>query len=491
MNGRRTMRGLGLVVLGLLAGTLVACGGGRERRAREPGAAVWATPAAVPLAAETAERLQAAGVVELFLEGGRIENGAGTVRVERLFGAAPRTVGRTMLVVRGRAPEGKSGAEALANELRAVVAEADGRGIRPAGLHLDFDPVPSGLQLIELLGPVRKALPADRLLSVTIPRTALGDRDLPRVAKLTDFWVVFLFGQRPGEAEEFSFWDFYRTEQDARRVDALGEPFLLGVSTLATCSRLGPDGGVREVRTAFRLFPLLVHRGLERVPGSLLLGVDCQVVELRTRSRLGIDGWRLEPKDRLRMVRAPVHLVEELERLAGSWGLARHLGQLFYRLPEAGEGLSLSGAALAAALEPGAATPEIEVAIETLPARSGRLRFRVHLQNRSDLPTEIAALEHNFLTLHAPGARVHDVDLGEFSRYDLARSDACGERRGVLRADEVRLFVPMLEAGAEIVSGPLELIAPGRSQRLLISFDFLLPDGRVLAPPATEWELGN
>jgi len=55
----------------------------------------------------------------------------------------------------------------------------------------------------------------------------------------------------------------------------------------------------------------------------------------------------------------------------------------------------------------------------------------------------------------------------------------------------VRLFVPMLEAGAEIVSGPLELIAPGRSQRLLISFDFLLPDGRVLAPPATEWELGN
>ena len=37
----------------------------------------------------------------------------------------------------------------------------------------------------------------------------------------------------------------------------------------------------------------------------------------------------------------------------------------------------------------------------------------------------------------------------------------------------------------------LELIAPGRSQRLLISFDFLLPDGRVLAPPATEWELGN
>ncbi|HNU83714.1 MAG TPA: hypothetical protein PKO05_09815, partial [Thermoanaerobaculia bacterium] len=177
MNGRRTMRGLGLVVLGLLAGTLVACGGGRERRAREPGAAVWATPAAVPLAAETAERLRAAGVVELFLEGGRIENGAGTVRVERLFGAAPRTVGRTMLVVRGRAPEGKSGAEALANELRAVVAEADGRGIRPAGLHLDFDPVPSGLQLIELLGPVRKALPADRLLSVTIPRTALGDRD--------------------------------------------------------------------------------------------------------------------------------------------------------------------------------------------------------------------------------------------------------------------------------------------------------------------------
>jgi len=492
MNVRSGSRRAALAVAGIaLAGTLLACDAGGGRRERGPGSAVWESPAAQSLAPEIAARLRAAGAGERFLEAGRLEGAAGAVRVAKAALARRDTAGRTTLVVRGAVPEGEAVPRALATEVRSLLAEADGRGLQPVGIHLDLDPFPAPARLFELLGPLRETLPGERLLSITVPRAALGDRELARLADLTDFWVVFLFGQRPGEQEDLAYWDFHATEQDARRVEAIGEPFLLGASTLATLSRLGARGEVREERTAFHLFPLLAHRSLERVSGSLLLGVDRQVVELRTRGRLAVEGWSLEPGERLRMVRAPVHLVEELERLAGSWGLAHHLGQLYYRLPEPGEVLSLSGAAIAAGLEPGPATPELRAEVESLPSPPGRFRFRIRLANASDLPTEVAALEHNFVALSAPGARVRDVELGEFVRYDLARSDARGELRGVLRADEVRLFVPLVEGRAEIESGPIELVAGSGPLRVRVTLDFLLPDGRVLSPPAQEWELGG
>ncbi|HSM52256.1 MAG TPA: hypothetical protein VLA75_12720 [Thermoanaerobaculia bacterium] len=488
-SGRRRFAGAAAALA--LAAALLACGGGGGRRERGPGSAAWESPAAQPLAAGIEERLRAVGVEERFLEAGWLEGAGGAVRLAKAPLARRAAGGRTTLVVRGAAPEGEAVPRALATELRSLLAEADGRGLRPAGIHLDLEPFPAPSRLFELLGPLRETLPGDRLLSITVPRAALGDRELARLADLTDFWVVFLFGQRPGEREDLAYWDFYRTEQDARRVEEIGEPFLLGVSTLAALSRLDARGEVREERTAFHLFPLLAHRSLEMVPGSLLLGVDRQVVELRTRGRLAVEGWSLEPRERLRMVRAPVHLVEELERLAGSWGLARHLGQLYFRLPEPGEVLSLSGAAIAAALEPGPATPELRAEVESLPAPRGRFRFRIRLRNASDLATEIATLEHNFVALAVPGARVAEVELGEFVRYDLARSDARGERRGVLRADEVRLFAPIVEGGAELESGPIELVAGGGTVRVRVALDFLLPDGRVFSPPAEEWEIGG
>lgn len=484
-------RGAAAGALAVLAGALLACGGGEAKRERGPGSALWASPAALPLDPAVEQRLRAVGVEERFTEAGRLEGAGGAVRLAKAPLAVRAPAGRTTLVVRGTVPEGEAVPRALATEIRSLLAEADGRGVRPVGIHLDLDPVPSPARLFELLGPLRETLPADRLLSTTVPRAALGDRELPRLADLTDFWVVFLFGQRPGEREELAYWDFFRTEQDARRLEEIGEPFLLGVSTVATLSRLDARGEVREERTAFRLAPLLGHRSLEMVAGSLLLGVDRQVVELRTRGRLAVEGWRLEPRERLRMVRAPVHLVEELERLAGSWGLAHHRGQLYYRLPEAGEVLSLSGAAVAAALEPGPATPELRAEVESLPAPPGRFRFRIRLRNATDLATEIATLEHNFVALAAPGARVREVELGDFVRYDLARSDARGELRGALRADEVRLFAPLVEGGGEIASGPIELLAGGPVLRVRIALDFLLPDGRVFTPPAEEWEVGG
>src|SRR5581483_8791798 len=98
---------------------------------------------------------------------------------------------------------------------------------------------------VKLMRELRAALEPALLLSLTVPRDAVGSDVLAEAAKSTDFLVAFLYGVREGENDDSAAWDFQQVQIAARKLDALGEPFLLGVVVrgAATVVRGGAEVG--------------------------------------------------------------------------------------------------------------------------------------------------------------------------------------------------------------------------------------------------------
>jgi hypothetical protein len=112
---------------------------------------------------------------------------------------------------------------------------------------------------------------------VTVARERLEEEGMGRLARATDFWVVFLHGEREGGAEVAESWDLQITERDLRKLEAVGEPYLVGVVT-GTAIRVGRRA-LDGLPTSLALY-LLTHPALELVPDSPCRG-DRQVLALR------------------------------------------------------------------------------------------------------------------------------------------------------------------------------------------------------------------
>ncbi len=476
----------------LLAAALAAgCSGGGPAE-RPPGSALWIAPESAPPAAPLLARLEAGGIRSLFVDAARLEWRGSTPRLERLALAAPARRLPVTLVVGGEWADahlepGATG-EALAAQLGTLVANAERAGLLVEGVHFDL-PAPRSLEGYgRVLAVLRRRLEGRLQLSAGLARRDLERPGAAEAARAGDFVVCFLYGQRPGEVEDADAWDLRAVEGNLARLEALGRPYLLGVSTVGTLVWSGPGG--REKGRANRpgLSSLVVERALELVPGFTLQGVDRQVFEFTARAPARVGDWRLAAGDRLRVVRTATPILEELLRRVGAWDSRHRLGELYYRAPAVGEGLAIGLASLELALAPAAAQPRLELELERLAASERSLRLRVRLRNAADEPTDLAFFDSNYVELRALGGRIRDVEPGRFHRFELLHE---GREKGTMRAlrdaDTTRLYAPLVDGGEVWESGSILVEWTAASTTLLVSARFLLPEGRLLEVAPTEW----
>lgn len=481
----------------LAAGALAAagCGGGVERAAPLPGPAVWAGQAELAaLDLEALDRLRAGGVRQLFVEGAAIRASGGAVRVELPSGlAVPRRFPVTLVVAgdwppptgdRGDAdPEAAAGA--LATALGAATLAAERSRLVPVGVHLAVaQPAgeESGEALAAALAALRRRLDPALALSVELDRRRLGEKATAEIAAAVDGVVVFLYGQRPGEPDDPAAWSLDQVESELGRLEALGRPYRVGVVSLGEAVILGRGGERRGATTRVSLARLAGDPALTPSRDLVLEPLDrrVQVFDAVRPTRVG--DQPVASGERVRTVRlAPRDLAELASRL-GAAGRQHLLGPLFYRLPAAGEGLSMSAAGLAAVAGGDRPAPEIELEVETVESSSTRLVIRVTATNRGDEPTGIARIDHNYVEVAVTGGEVAAAAAGGFERYNLLyRGREATTMAAFAAADSVRLFVPALDRGQSVTSGRIVLHASGAVPAgVTVAGRFLTPGGDVV-----------
>lgn len=485
----RTLR-VGLLLTVGLAGLASGClGGARPQKAS--GSALWLTRDSGELTAAAQTRLAALGLKEVYLDAAELDWGT-AVRLRRVpMAAVPRRT-PTTLVVSGlwqpgdRPPE--QIATALLSDLSSLRIEAEQKGLLVVGYHFAVEPGENADSMGKSLGRLRAMLGNNLFLSASLGRKALEDPGAQAIANGVDFVVSLLYGQRPGESEDPTAWDLEAVEANFRRLEALHRPYFTGAVTLGTASLRSRDGKTRAFSTALALGALVDNRKLELKPGFSLQGIDRQVWEFVARAPTRVGEWDLAPGDIVRIVRSATPLMEEFRRRVGAWESTSRLGEVFYRLPREEERLSLSIDNLVDVLAPDAATPVLDLTLERVTASDRRWLVRAHLVNRSSESTDLAFYDSNYVQLQVAGATIGDVEPGQFERGELLADGEKGTIKSFREADTVRLFLPLVEARDEAVSGPIELRLRERSPVVTISASFLLADGRTLAIAPQVWQ---
>jgi hypothetical protein len=181
--------------------------------------------------------------------------------------------------------------------------------------------------------------------------------------------------------------------------------------------------------------------------------------------------------------------VQELQHQLASWRLEHYLGPLYYRLPHPGEKLGLGVANLARLGGEGAALPEPRVIVEKLDESPGRVTVKLTLVNDSSEGSDLGQVDANFVEAWAVGGAFGDVRQGQFYRYDVFVPAANGQLVRAARFPTVlRLFVPLLPAGARIETGPIEIRTVREGLRdLQVRATFLAPYGGPAEMGATSW----
>lgn len=481
------------VAVAALAAVLAACGGD-ARRQRPAGSAMWVDAAAEPLPVAAWSRLEAAGIGELFLDAARVEWSGASAAVEALpLPGVPRRV-RAMLVARGEWPAGAVDAAAAARSLAAplepIRRRAEASGVVVSGWHFDFEG-PLAEAQGEVVEALRDELPAELLLAVTVSRQALAREAVREALEPADLAVAFLYGTREGEADAPEAWDLQHVQAGVRRLEALGEPYLVGAVTRGVAVQLRGGRPVAELAGA-SLAELAWNRSLRLQHGFSLAGLDRQVYEFAAQAPTRVAGAQLRSGDLVRVVGTSSAHVKELRRTIAAAAGESHLGELYYRLPHAGESLSLGVDNLLYAAAEGEEppTPRPQLVVETLSRAPGRLVVRLTLANASGEPSDLGQVESNFVELSAAGGWFGDVAPGEFYRYDLLSPGPGGALARTLRQPRVlRLFAPLLAAQAQLRSGPLEIRFGGRDlEDLTVRSTFLAPYGASVETPATSWQ---
>ncbi len=485
----RSATGLGCWTVALV---LSGCFGGEAPR-KPAGSALWIDSQSGELDAGTQNRLAAQGLREIFLEVAELSWDGGPHLGHRTWARVPRRTPTTLVVAGEWRPGDRSAektAEALVPLLRNLRLEAEQEGLLPVGVHFRIAPGEHGEHYARTLRALRSAFAGQLFVSSQIERRLLGAPEAKKIAGACDFVVSFLYGQRPGEAEDPSAWDLAAVERNFQLLDGLGHPYLVGAVTLGSATLRGKDGKGRATTTELSLGDLIRARGLELQPGFSLEGIDRQVWEFSTRSGATVGGWKLAPGERVRVVRTATAYVEELRRRIGAWESPRRLGEIFYRLPRPEERLSLSAGNLEDIFSPSAAEPSLEIALEVLARSERRWTLRLRLKNQSSENTEISFLDNNFAELSVADATIGEVDPGDFQRFELYFGEETHTMRSLRTPDRVRFYLPLLEGGQEVATGAINLrptsaATPKVATRAL----FLLPDGRPLELGAQGWEL--
>jgi hypothetical protein len=494
MTGRTTRlpssaaRGAGLLALALLAG---ACFGGPSEPKR-PGSALWLAAESGELASADQVRLAAVGLTEVFLEAATLSWGADAVPTleQRRLPRVPRRTPTTLVVSGPWLPgerEPSDVADRLHSALLARRIEAEQSDLLVVGYHLEVDPAERGEHYAKTLASLRRRLDGKAFLSIGIDRRALESEWARAAAESCDFVASFLYGQRPSEPEDPDAWDLEAVEGTFRKLEALRRPYFTGAIILGTASLRARGRAETATTTELGLGELVNSRRLELRPGFSLQGIDRQVFEFAALEPTSVGEWRLERGDVVRVVKTATPLVEEFRRRVGAWESPLRLGDLYYRLPRADERLSLSARNLETVLGPASSEPELALAVERSLATKDRWVLRVRLENRSEESSDLSFFDNNYVQLEVTGAVITDAEPGEFRRLDLFRDGERGTMQALRAANQVRLYLPLLEGGQRAASGPIELAIREAEPEALVSASFLLPSGRLLNTDPIDW----
>lgn len=476
-----------LTALALLA----AVGGcaGPDRPRKPPGSALWAGAEEVAaLPPGTLERLREAGVRELFVPAARLAWSGGSPALDVTLGAPLPRRAPVTLVVRGEGPPPEAG-QALGRDLARLRLAAEGRGLLAVGIHLDLA-VPSAAALAALadaLDGARGALGEGLFLSARLDPEHLDAEEAEALVRAADFVVCPLYGQPPEEPESEAHWRLQRVDERVRRLEELGSDYLVGVTTVGAVYRLGPDGGRLDATGTAVLSELVRNRALERTSERLLAGWDRREMTFTARQGTRAAGWDLAAGESVRAVQLQGRDLVELRRRLRDAGLEHYLGELYVRAPRPEEGLALSLGNLADALL--GVSPRVELTIELRDARrtADGIAFRVALINAGESATDAADVGTNYVELRVPGGSIASVAGGGFRRYAmLIGGREATDMRAFRHADTVRLFATMIDAGEEIVSGPV-VVRTGGAGRIEAGGRFILPRGGEYELPEQRW----
>ncbi len=457
----------------------LACSGGGKSLEKSPGSALF-VESGTTLPAAALEALQGAGVEELFVAAGRLAGSAAAPVIE--VGELPTSSRRASatLVIQGTWSGTEDQAEAAGQALAASVSQLSVRareaGWVPLGLHFDVGAAGGLESWARVLAELRQTMDRTLFLSARLHRSELQLASAADLAKAVDFLVVPLYGQRPGERLDKAAWDLIQVEAGLKRLEELDCDYLVEVDTVGRVTHNA--GGSRQETTVGSLSDLVHSPLLELRRGFTLESIDARTFSFVVGQPGRLLGWPLRPGEGLEMIRLGSHNVEEYRRRAGTLELSHRLGDLFYRWAEAQEGFSLSVDNLVGALAAEPAQADLHLSVESLGKRGRKRRYRVMVENRGSVPTDVAVLSSNFVEVKARGGLIGRVDAGEFARWELLRRGRQGKLvRSYRKATVLRLHATYLGPFERMESGVIEVEGADGEFRA----EFLLPDGIDLA----------
>lgn len=465
--------------LAAMALAVVGCLGDLNRPEKAPGSAIW-VDAASTLDADALAQLEAVGMTGIFVHAADIDSSGALSRrpLPDLPAGREVTLALGGSLDPGETPE-ERGVE-LAAGLRQLRYDVEAQGLVPVGIHFDLSAMGDDRQAGELFGALRSELGDDFFVSISLDRRWIGNPELPRLIRKVDFVVPFLYGQRAEEADASDAWDLLTLEKRLEQVEELGKPYLLGVRTLGTATLVSPNGDVRARSTEQAAYPFIRDRSLELKPGFSLQGANRRYYTFTVKTATSIGGWELQPGEEVHLALPGTTDLRDLLEVLSPEEHPNHLGHLFYRWPHSGEHLTLSIKNILNAHAEEPVHPELTVDVEVQRRTARGWLLRVFLENLSGETTELSFLDRNFLQLQAdPGAFPNDIDTGDFYRYEFLRQKDDGSLERTIRSPDVlRLFLPIIEGQEKLATGAFEVRR--RSPELLITGEFMLPDGTTL-----------
>jgi len=470
-----------------LVAVAVACSA-PERPARSHFVALWSERGSAPLGRDDLEALEGAGGRELFADAARVSWESGAPELVALPSpASPRPLAATLAVGGLWKRPGRS-SRSIAREWRQslgeLALEAERRRLTPIGFHFDLEIEDGAAELAETLRRLRGELESAPYLSVAIEPETIGSEQARELVGAVDYVVVRSYGQPPGEPERPVRWDLEAVRPRLEELARSGARFALSGWTVGEATWRDRSGALRGRTTSFPLPQLLRDDRVTLRPGAVFQALGRQVYDCAVVEPLEIGDWSVARGESIRVVGPSVADVEKLLATAGGVGAT---GTVLRRLPAVGESLALGVGALAAALEPGAAAPELRASLEPMTPARGRRRVRVVLENHGDVPTDFGALETNYVELRLSRGKLGRVDAGEFQAVErLWQGSERRTLRALREADTLRLSIRYVGARERFESGPIELRASSGAERVTMSGRFLVPGGRELelAPAA-------
>jgi hypothetical protein len=274
--------------------------------------------------------------------------------------------------------------------------------------------------------------------------------------------------------------------EGVRALEELGGDYLVGVTTVGAAYRLGPDGGRLDATAAADLTELVRNRALERTSDRLLEGWDRRELTFAVQRRTEAAGWDLAAGEVVRAVQLQGRDLVELRRRLRDAETEHYLGELYIRAPRPEERLALPLGLLADALLGVTARAELTIELRDARRTADGFSFRVALLNVGESATDPADVASNYVELRVPGGRIASVAPGGFRRYAMfvGRNEVT-DMRAFRHADTVRLFATLVDAGEEVVSGPV--VVRTSAGAIEASGRFLLPGGGEYELPEQRW----